>query len=143
MVPRVDERPCNFKAGVYHRGKLRDLFVQREMSSRDARQVQQVIQQIAHRLDLALDYLREQEILRTQLKDELGLNQMRVSLADTYLALGDFERALESLAATLPHWAKLDDAATEADAYGKLGLAYMSTGEYEEFLTSVAYRDLA
>ena len=29
------------------------------------------------RLDLALDYLCEQEILRQQLKDELGLNQMR------------------------------------------------------------------
>jgi CHAT domain-containing protein len=83
------------------------------------------------RLDLALEYLREQEILRRQLKDELGLNQMRVSMAETYLALGDFERALEALAATLPHWSALDDPQTEADAYAKLGLAYMSTGEYD------------
>jgi tetratricopeptide (TPR) repeat protein len=53
-----------------------------------------------------------------------------VSLADTYLVLGDFEHALEALAATLPHWPALDDPQTEADAYAKLGLAYMSTGEY-------------
>lgn len=83
------------------------------------------------RLDLSLDYLREQEVIRQELKDELGLNQMRVSLGETYLALGDFEHALEALAATLPRWAALNDPQSEVDAYAKLGLAYMAAGDYD------------
>lgn len=83
------------------------------------------------RLDLSLGYLREQELIRQELHDELGLNQMRVSLGATYLALGDFEHALESLAATLPHWPALNDPQDQAEAYVRMGMAYMSAGEYD------------
>ena len=89
------------------------------------------------RLDLSLNYLREQESIRLALGDELGLNQMRVSLADTYLSLGDGERALEALVSTLPHWPALKDPETEAAAYAKLGQAYMALGEYDAARTEL------
>lgn len=83
------------------------------------------------RLDLSLDYLREQESIRQELRDELGLNQMRVSLGADYLALGDFEHALEALAATLPHWRALNDPQDQAEAYVRMGMAYMAAGEFD------------
>ena len=83
------------------------------------------------RFDLALEYLREEEAIREDLNDELGLNQTRVGLGDLYLSLGDSERAIESLVQTLPNWGRLNDHEFESAAHNSLGLAYMRLGELD------------
>ncbi|HZU24227.1 MAG TPA: CHAT domain-containing tetratricopeptide repeat protein [Bryobacteraceae bacterium] len=82
------------------------------------------------RVDLALDYLREEKALRTALDDELGLNQTLVGMASRYLEMGDSENALEALIATLPHWPHLHDAEFEAQTWKQLGETYTRLGEY-------------
>jgi CHAT domain-containing protein/tetratricopeptide (TPR) repeat protein len=87
------------------------------------------------RIDIALECLERQERIRKDLKDEFGLNETWLGMADVYLMTGDPERALEKLIATEPHWPRFrdkeDGKESEINTYRKLGLAYAALGNYE------------
>lgn len=85
------------------------------------------------RIDIALDCLKQQEQIREDLKDEFGLNETWLGMADVYLMTGDPEDAIEKLVSTLPHWRRFrdqeDGKESEIAAYRKLGLAYAALGD--------------
>jgi CHAT domain-containing protein len=93
------------------------------------------------RIDVALECLERQERIRQDLKDEFGLNETWLGMADVYLMTGDPERALEKLVGTLPHWPKFrdkeDGKESEINAYRKLGLAYAALGNYDSAETAL------
>ncbi len=93
------------------------------------------------RIDLALESLQRQEEIRRRIGDEFGLSQTWLGMADVYLMTGDPEHALEKLIDTLPYWPRFrdkeDGKESEIAAYRKLGLAYMSLGDYDAASTAL------
>ena len=58
MIGGVDERLRSFHSGVYDRSQRHALLMKRHPPQRQARNIQQVVQQDLHGLALALHHLR-------------------------------------------------------------------------------------
>ncbi len=93
------------------------------------------------RVDIALDCLKQQEEIRKDLKDDFGLNETWLGMADVYLMTGDPEKAIEKLVSTLPHWQRFrdqeDGKESEIAAYRQLGRAYAALGEASGAVTAL------